>query len=117
MIMRGLGLTVPAANLDNLPLVTDPRYALNSFKGCVNELAEYEVPEYCDECTDLDAKVQEYVKLNLEAVELIKKGHRIPSLKILSDGLEARWDADELWDEIRLDVVAIREVYDLEPLW
>lgn len=83
----------------------------------MGELAEYEVPEYCDECTDLDAKVQEYVKLNLEAVELIKKGHGTLSSDILSDGLVARWDADELWDEIRLDVVEVREVYDLEPLW
>lgn len=114
-----IDLTIPKADTGNftLDLLTNPKTALNSLKVCMDELAEFEVPEYCEECTDLDVKVQEYIRLNIEARELITKGHATLSQETLTKGLENRWDADELWKEIRLDVVEVREVYELEPLW
>jgi hypothetical protein len=89
---------------------------IKKVEECLLLVLEIETPEVCQECEDLDPMVRRFVDQTRYSLDLIGEGHQIEKEVFISEGIVTFWDADIIWEIIRITIDKIREAYNLSEL-
>lgn len=88
----------------------------NKVKECINFVLELETPAECDGCEELSPMIESFSNKTLESLDLIVEGFEQQKPAFISEGLITFWDADLIWDAIRLTLDSIRAEHNLPEL-
>jgi hypothetical protein len=90
-----------------------PGIGTKKVKECIDFILDAEPPDRCNECGELDPLVEMFTAQTLESLSLIEEGYEHDKPAYISEGLITFWDADIVWEGIRITINNIRREYNL----
>ena len=85
-------------------------------RECIDFILDAEIPDQCQECGELVPLVEMFTDQTMESLELIEEGYEHSKPAYVSEGLLTFWDADIVWEGIRITINNIRGVYSLPEI-
>ena len=85
-------------------------------RECIAYVLDTEPPEQCQECQDLIPLVELFSDQTLESMKFIDEGYDQYKPAYVSEGLITFWDADIIWEGIKVTIKNIREEYNLAEI-
>jgi len=85
-------------------------------RECIAYVLDTEHPEQCQGCQDLVPLVEKFSNQTLESMKYIDEGYDQNKSFYISEGLITFWDADIIWEGIKITMDNIRSEYNLPPI-
>jgi hypothetical protein len=96
--------------------IVDPSLGTSKVRECIDIVQELKPPANCEGCEKLIPLVEGFSNQTLASMDLIDEGYEKQKTVFISEGLVTFWDADLIWEVIKLTIDRIRVEHDLPEI-
>jgi hypothetical protein len=96
--------------------IIDHSLGTSKVRECIDLVLELNPPAVCEYCEDLSSLVERFSNQTLESMDFIDEGYEKQKPVFISEGLVTFWDADLIWEMIKLTINRIRIEQDLPEI-
>jgi hypothetical protein len=96
--------------------IIDHSLGTSKVRECIDLVLELNPPADCEGCEDLSSLVEQFSNQTLESMDFIDEGYEKQKPVFISEGLVTFWDADLIWEMIKLTINRIRIEQDLPEI-
>ena len=96
--------------------IIDHSLGTSKIRECIDLVLELNPPADCEDCENLSSLVDDFSNQTLESMDFIDEGYEKSKPVFISEGLVTFWDADLIWEMIKLTIDRIRVEHGLPEI-